>query len=215
MRLPKHATVISYLALSVAMGGTAYAVTGGNFVLGHANKANQSTALTNTGAGPALKLATKKRSTPPFAVSNGTKISNLNADKVDGLHASAFQPKSHRIYFSTTSGTGDHVAGKAGPWTFTLTCAGGGPASLVVTGPGTIASTTSLAAGSSAATTFVGKSGPIGAGAVSSVGDNAQMSQTEFLKSGSTIMKVQWHMTASPGLFESCDVIGDAVAVPA
>jgi hypothetical protein len=90
LRAPTHATVVSYLALFVALGGTAYAATGGNFILGHANKANQASSLTNTGAGPALTLATKKGSTPPLAVSNGTKITNLNADKLDGLSSSAF-----------------------------------------------------------------------------------------------------------------------------
>jgi hypothetical protein len=87
---PTHATVVSYLALFVALGGSAYAATGGDFILGHTNKANQSSVLTNTGSGPALKLTTNKRGTPPLAVSNGSKITNLNADSLDGLDSSAF-----------------------------------------------------------------------------------------------------------------------------
>jgi hypothetical protein len=30
-----HGTVVAYLALSIALGGTTYAATGGNFILGH------------------------------------------------------------------------------------------------------------------------------------------------------------------------------------
>lgn len=49
--MPKHATVVAYVALSVALGGSAYAATAGTFILGHANKANQPTSLKNTGSG--------------------------------------------------------------------------------------------------------------------------------------------------------------------
>jgi hypothetical protein len=89
-RAPRHGTVVAYLALFTALGSTAYAATGGNLILGHANKAGHTTTLTNTGSGPALKLVTGKRGTPPLAVSNGTKITNLDADKLDGLNSTAF-----------------------------------------------------------------------------------------------------------------------------
>jgi hypothetical protein len=89
LRTPTHATVVSYLALFVALGGSAYAATGGDFILGHANKAGQTSSLTNAGAGPALKLASRK-GTPPLAVSNDTKVTNLNADTLDGLNSTAF-----------------------------------------------------------------------------------------------------------------------------
>src|SRR5262249_28521073 len=54
---------------------------------------NSTTSLTDTGSGPALRLATHKGSTPPLAVSNSTKIANLNADMVDGVRASSLQPR--------------------------------------------------------------------------------------------------------------------------
>ena len=49
--------VVSSLALFVALGGTGYAATGGNFVLGSANTADKTTSLTGTPAsGAALKV---------------------------------------------------------------------------------------------------------------------------------------------------------------
>jgi hypothetical protein len=41
------------------------------------------------------------------------------------------------------------------------------------------------------------------------------MSQTVFLQSGTTIMKVQWLMTATQTLFENCSVVGDATLIHA
>jgi hypothetical protein len=95
---------VSYLALFVALGGTAYAATGGNFVLGHANSAGQTSSLSNTGTGPALKLSSRKGSAA-LAVSNSTKIANLDADKLDGLNSTDFAPSSafRTLSFHTAS----------------------------------------------------------------------------------------------------------------
>ena len=68
--------------------GTAYAATGGNFLLGKSNKAGATTSLTNT-TGTALAL-TSKSGTAPLRVSNGVKVTNLNADRLDGLDSSSF-----------------------------------------------------------------------------------------------------------------------------
>ena len=46
-------------------------------------------AATNSGGGPALAL-TVNSGTSPFTVSSATKVANLNADRLDGLDASAF-----------------------------------------------------------------------------------------------------------------------------
>jgi hypothetical protein len=217
MRLPKHSTVAAYLALFFAFGGTAYAATGGTLILGHTNQANATTTVQNTGSGPAVKFSTAKSSTAPFSVGNTTKVVNLNADQVDGMSASKFEPVANRIQASTTSAqSGEQPAGSAGPWTFTLTCGAGGPATLTTHGPGTIGGTTSLATGGNQAATYVGAPGAIGGGATAAIGQGGQMSQTVFLQSGTTIMKVQWLMTASNGgLFESCTVVGDATQVHA
>lgn len=74
----------------MALTGTAVAATGGSFLLGRSNTAGAATVLTAT-SGTALSLRTKASTTPPLAVSNGTKVANLNADRLDGLDSTALQ----------------------------------------------------------------------------------------------------------------------------
>jgi hypothetical protein len=213
MRMPKHATVVAYLALFVALGGTAYAATGGNFVLGHANHASRTTSLKNSGSGPALKLSTAKKTTAPLAVSNGTKIKHLNADELDGLSSGAFQRKAAPIDASNTSPNTD-PAGSVGPWSFSLQCSASGPATLKITGPGNAIASTTNANNNSAGMTFVGTLEPIGAGFITTAVTDHQVSQTVFLQSGSTIAEAQLVMTANNGgLFENCLVIGGATLI--
>jgi hypothetical protein len=87
---PKHSTVVAYLALFFAMTGTAIAATGGSFILGHSNSAGRSTTLTNTGSGPALKLANRHPGAPPFTV-NGNRhvVPGLNSSYLGG-HPSSY-----------------------------------------------------------------------------------------------------------------------------
>ena len=87
---PSAALVISLIALFFAMGGTAVAATGGNFILGKANTATSTSTLTNT-KGTALSLSSTS-TTPPLRVSNGVQVPNLNASKLDGKTSSAFLP---------------------------------------------------------------------------------------------------------------------------
>jgi hypothetical protein len=100
-RSPSPATFISLLALFVSLGGTAYAATGGTFILGHANSATTASSLTssvttgpalsvtNTGGKPAAKF-TANSGIAPFQVNSATKVTNLNADKLDGQDSTAF-----------------------------------------------------------------------------------------------------------------------------
>jgi hypothetical protein len=91
------ANVVSLLALSVALGGTTYAATGGNFILGQSNSATSTTGLSAGTTGPALRATNTSTGTaasfnvaaghPPFNVNSGTKVTNLNADKLDGKDA--------------------------------------------------------------------------------------------------------------------------------
>jgi hypothetical protein len=81
-----HATVVAYLALFMAMGGTAFAATGGTFILGKSNKADQVTTLTST-TGTALSLKSPSGKAP-LAVNRSVVVKNLNADLLDGYHAS-------------------------------------------------------------------------------------------------------------------------------
>lgn len=92
MKHPSHATVVAYLALIVAMTGTAEAATGGGFLLGRSNTESTVSVLKNVTPGKsALNLYTAKNNVAPFRVgTNQTKVPNLNADLVDGLHSSAF-----------------------------------------------------------------------------------------------------------------------------
>jgi hypothetical protein len=83
------------IAAVVLMTLPAMGVTGGSFILGRSNTAENRTALKgatetanlrveNTGDKPALSLATSSDA-PPMAVNSKKKVTNLNADTVDGL----------------------------------------------------------------------------------------------------------------------------------
>ena len=80
---PSAATIISLIALFFAMSGTAVAATGGNFILGKANTATSTSALTNT-KGTALKLVAPPGDAP-LQVSNSIQIPRLNASELGGL----------------------------------------------------------------------------------------------------------------------------------
>ncbi len=63
--------------------GTAYAATGGKFILGRANAASSTTTLSNS-TGTALTL-NSKAGQPSLRVNRNTKVPNLNADLLDGV----------------------------------------------------------------------------------------------------------------------------------
>src|SRR5437764_12854740 len=100
-RRPSPATVMSAAALFISLGGASYAATGDTFILGHANSAANTSALSsgvttgptlslkNTGGKPAAKF-TSNAAVAPFSVSSATKVANLNADKLDRLDSSGF-----------------------------------------------------------------------------------------------------------------------------
>jgi hypothetical protein len=90
------------VALVFGMASTAFGANGGNFILGSLN--NSATAITKltgtVGGGPALRVSnpsTVANSTaldlqvaankPPMKVGSGTKVTNLNADKLDGKNS--------------------------------------------------------------------------------------------------------------------------------
>jgi hypothetical protein len=94
--------VVAYLALGLALSGTASAATGNTFLLGRSNAAARPSTLANTGTGPALVLHAKPSSPPLRVGRNGTKVPYLNADRLDGRHAGAFQ---RRVTGTCTGGT--------------------------------------------------------------------------------------------------------------
>jgi hypothetical protein len=93
--------VISCLALFIALGSVGYSATGGTFRLGQLNTAGQTTSLksavaggptfkaNNTGGKPAGAFVTNN-GVPPFTVNRAAKVTNLNADQIDGLDSLAF-----------------------------------------------------------------------------------------------------------------------------
>jgi hypothetical protein len=102
-----YGNVVATLALFIALGGTTYAATGGNFILGKSNSASSTTSLTapvaakglqvtntSTGAGATALGLNVASGHAPFTVNSGAKVANLNADKLDGLDSSVFFPSS-------------------------------------------------------------------------------------------------------------------------
>jgi hypothetical protein len=133
-RRPSPSIVISCLALFVALGGSAYAATGGSFILGHANSESHTATLTNTGPGPALTLKSRPAAAS-LAVSSTKKVAHLNADRLDGLEAVQLQTTAYRFAVPTsgpfTSATVTFPGLPAGRWlasyTIITTNSGTGP----------------------------------------------------------------------------------------
>ncbi len=94
---------VSLLALVIALGGAGVAATGGNFILGQNNGATTRTQLTSpinsdalrvsntsTGAGATGLQIVTRDARPPMKVNSRVRVTNLNADRVDGKHAADF-----------------------------------------------------------------------------------------------------------------------------
>jgi hypothetical protein len=115
------------LALFITLGGVSYAATGGNFVLGQANTASSPTSLSAPVAGKTLQLTNTSTGTgatalgltvasgkAPFSVNSTGKVTNLNADKLDGLDSTGLVQGrgsllSNRIVVSTAGGPANHT----------------------------------------------------------------------------------------------------------
>lgn len=99
-----YSNVISTLALFLVVGGgTTLAATGGNFILGKPNTASSKSTLSAPISDKALQVANTSTGTgatalglsvasghAPFTTNSGTKVANLNADKLDGKDSSGF-----------------------------------------------------------------------------------------------------------------------------
>jgi hypothetical protein len=111
-----YANVMVTVLAFIVLGGTTYAATGGNFILGQANTAGSTTALSSGTAGPAFKVTSTNTgfatalglNVPsghaPFTVNSSAKVTNLNADKLDGLNSTSFLSTSnlHRFTFTAS-----------------------------------------------------------------------------------------------------------------
>lgn len=87
--------VLVALVVIAAVDYTASAATGRPFLLGKLNKADKVTTLKRTTGGPALALRTRSTSAAPLTVNGTGTVTNLSADKVDGLDATALGTRSY------------------------------------------------------------------------------------------------------------------------
>lgn len=106
------ATVGATALLVVGIDYTTYAVSGSSLLLGHDNTAGHVTTLTRHGPGAALSLKTTGQQSPSLKVSSAARVPHLNADTVDGMHASALTT---RAVSYRAGARGDTIPG-AGFW---------------------------------------------------------------------------------------------------
>jgi hypothetical protein len=105
-RLSLRSTVTTLAAATVLVGGAdlaSYAATGNPLILGHGNTAGTTTALKNTGRGPALSLNSAK-SAPPLLVNSSKLVKHLNADTVHGVSVAVVAPKNYQIPLAKAGG---------------------------------------------------------------------------------------------------------------
>ena len=81
------------LALMFGVASMAFARDGQSFLLGARNVASSVSTLVKQGAGPALSL--EVGSGAPMKVNSTTRVAKLNADMVDGMHASQLAPRAY------------------------------------------------------------------------------------------------------------------------
>ncbi|BEP12796.1 hypothetical protein acdb102_11070 [Acidothermaceae bacterium B102] len=109
MRTSTPATFAAGVVATLVIGsGTALATTGGAFLLGHSNTVKATTVLTNTHGIPLALRA--KGGRPAFSVNSKALIPNLDADLLDGQHASAFLPAAGQAADSAKLGGKDASA---------------------------------------------------------------------------------------------------------
>lgn len=85
--------------------GTAYAATGGKFIIGKSNSATSTSTLSNS-RGTALALNSKS-GTAPLKVNSATKVAKLNADKLDGRDSTSFALASGQV--GSIGGVGQYL----------------------------------------------------------------------------------------------------------
>jgi hypothetical protein len=107
--------------LVLAANSVALATTGHAFLLGSSNSANTITALTRTTSGTALKVTTRSASNAPLAVNGKGKVTNLNADLVDGYDSSTMRNRTYAFTVPVNAGVSGFAATAplpAGTYTF-------------------------------------------------------------------------------------------------
>lgn len=107
--------------LGIVGNSVSLAATGQGFILGKSNTANKVTTLQRTSNGPVLNLRNRNRGAAPFTVNGQGRVVNLNADRLDGLHANAFarnatlnQLRGEVTQAKSTADQANAAAGQAG-----------------------------------------------------------------------------------------------------
>lgn len=95
--------LVMALVVITCVDYAASAATGGKFILGQLNKANKQTTLKRTTSGPVLGLTTASASNAPLNTNGRGKVTNLNADKLDGLDSSALRTTSYAFTKAVTT----------------------------------------------------------------------------------------------------------------
>lgn len=89
LRRTRTPVLVVMAALVLVATPVAFAANGKPFVLGKTNVETAVSKLVMRGAGPALELRVRGGQ-PPLRVNSAARVANLNADRLDGLHRSAF-----------------------------------------------------------------------------------------------------------------------------
>lgn len=215
---PSPAFVLAAIALFVSLGGTGYAASRLTDGSGQAQAAKRKAAAKPLTASQVNKLIAayfkKHRGslTGPKGATGATGAPGARG--ADGAQGPA-GPGAQQIVASTISGGGAQPLATVGPWTLTLACSTGAPnASVVIRGPGTLTEKTTIGtANGGAGSVFVGN-GSVSGGFTSAVNSGGQIALDGFLKNGTTVYELQLQTTATNGgLFEACDVVGEAIPV--
>jgi hypothetical protein len=106
------ATVAAAAMVVVGVDYATFAANGDSLILGHLNKASNTTVLTKQGPGPALRLNSAGPGSPALAVDSKAKVKKLNADLLDGKHAKALLQVKNvgRVYTTAANGGNGQVA---------------------------------------------------------------------------------------------------------
>lgn len=121
------------VAVLVLGSGTAYAATGGKFILGKSNYAGATSSLTNKN-GTALALNSKS-GTAPLKVNRTVKVANLNSDFLDGLDSGSFARSSGKTGTIWSDG-GFYVDFDGDGWADGLLAFAACPSGTIMTGGG-------------------------------------------------------------------------------
>ena len=114
---PSPAMIVALLGVALGLGSSGWAANGGAFILGVFNSATLRSALvanvndsalqvsnTSVAASAVPLLLTAAAGHPPMKINTATKVTNLNADYVDGLDAGTQLTRVMRIPFNLAAG---------------------------------------------------------------------------------------------------------------